>query len=170
LLLVSGCGPIQSYTSILRAQEAVKAAKSKQGWKYACYEFYAARRYLLRARIEAGYSDFEASTDYANKATKYAKRARALAQLHRSRGSQPLQNGKIKYVLEGKGQVRVVCGLPPIMKKTYAKKLKHAVSIKLPTVPTGRAAKRAAKKVAPLARKTVPVVKKKQAAPTPKKQ
>jgi hypothetical protein len=56
------------------------------------------------------------------------------------------------------------------MKKTYAKKLKHAVSIKLPTVPTGRAAKRAAKKVAPLARKTVPVVKKKQAAPTPKKQ
>ena len=121
LLVFSGCGPIQSFTSIIRAKDALSEAKKQQGWKYACYEYYAAKRYLLRARIESGYSDFEASTDYANKATKYAKRAMVLAQLHRRSGSQPMKKGNISFVLEAKGQVRVVCAKPPTMKKKYLK-------------------------------------------------
>lgn len=119
LLLGTGCGPIQSSTSILRAKDALRAAHRQQGWKYACYEYYAAKRYLLRARIESGYSDFQAATDNAVRATKYAKRARAIAQLHKVRGSQAMRNGTIPFILERKGQVRVICAKPPVMKKRY---------------------------------------------------
>jgi len=125
LLACTGCGPIQSISSIMRADSAINAANAVEGWKYACYEFYAAKRFLYRARVEAGFSDYEAATQYADKAEKYAKRARVLARLHRTRNSRPLV-GKagIPFVLEGRGQVRVICNKPPTMKKKYKPKTK----------------------------------------------
>lgn len=119
LLLGTGCGPISSFSNTLSAQDAIKAAHDAKAWKYACYEYYMARRLLMRAKIEAGYSDFQASADYAKKARAFARRAQTNALLHSKRGSQPLQLGNVRFVNEAKGQVRVVCKLPKSMIKSY---------------------------------------------------
>jgi hypothetical protein len=83
LLLGSGallaCGPVQSTALLLDADVALESARTANAEHYAPYEFTAARLYLLKAREEVGYSDFEVALDFAKKASTYAHQARQKA-------------------------------------------------------------------------------------------
>lgn len=76
VVTASACGPIQSTAYLLDADVALEAAKTAGAEKYAPYEYTAARLYLLKAREEVGYSDFEVAVDFAQKASKFANEAR----------------------------------------------------------------------------------------------
>src|SRR4051794_32745451 len=80
LLVVTGtlcaCGPIQSTAYLLDADVALEAARTARAEQYSPYEFTAAKLYLLKAREEVGYSDFEVAVDFAKKARKFANEAR----------------------------------------------------------------------------------------------
>jgi hypothetical protein len=76
---LAACGPIQSTAFLLDADVALEAARTARAEKYAPYEFTAAQLYLLKAREEVGYSDFEVAVDFAKKASKFANEAREKA-------------------------------------------------------------------------------------------
>ncbi len=74
-----GCGPIQSTALLLDADVALDSARTANAEKLAPYEYTAAHLYLLKAREEVGYSDFEVAVDFARKAAKFAREAREKA-------------------------------------------------------------------------------------------
>lgn len=76
---VSACGPVQSTAYLLDADVALEAARTAGADKYAPYEFTSARLYLVKAREEVGYSDFEVAVDFAKKASRFANEAREKA-------------------------------------------------------------------------------------------
>jgi Domain of unknown function (DUF4398) len=76
---LSACGPVQSTAYLLDADVALEAARTADAEKYAPYEYTAARLYLLKAREEVGYSDYDVALDFARKASKYANEAKAKA-------------------------------------------------------------------------------------------
>ncbi|MBX5484674.1 MAG: DUF4398 domain-containing protein [Myxococcaceae bacterium] len=76
---LAGCGPIQSTAFLLDADVALEAARTARAETYAPYEYTAAQLYLLKAREEVGYSDYEVAVDFAKKASKFANEAREKA-------------------------------------------------------------------------------------------
>jgi len=92
LVMVTGCGPIQSTSYLIDAQVALEAAKTAQANKLAPYEWTAANLYLHKAREEVGYSEFEQAVAYAAKASKYANAARDVA-MKAVRKDEPNQPG-----------------------------------------------------------------------------
>lgn len=70
-----GCGPTQSTIQINEAEVAFEKARLNDAQTKAPYEFYSAQEYLYKAKEEWGYSDFEASLDYATLARKFAEEA-----------------------------------------------------------------------------------------------
>lgn len=70
-----GCGPIQSTQRLSEATVALERARVAEADRKAPYEYYSARFYLHKAEEEWGYSDFEASFDYATKAKRAAEGA-----------------------------------------------------------------------------------------------
>ncbi len=74
-----GCGPIQSTALLLDADVALDSARTANAERLAPYEYTAARLYLLKAREEVGYSDFDVAVDFARKAAKFAREAREKA-------------------------------------------------------------------------------------------
>jgi hypothetical protein len=80
---------VQTTARVLDARAAIEAARSVKGWHWACYEYYAAKHYLQKALVEAGYSDFEAAIDFATKAVRYAQEARNLAQIRGTQNAKP---------------------------------------------------------------------------------
>jgi hypothetical protein len=73
---VSACGPVRSTAYLLDADVALEAARTASADKYAPYEYTSAQMYLLKAREEVGYSDYDVALDFAQKASKYANEAR----------------------------------------------------------------------------------------------
>lgn len=69
------CGPVQSTSRISEAEVAMERARVAEGDRFAPYEYYSARFYLYKAKEEWGYSDFEASYDYATEAKRAAEAA-----------------------------------------------------------------------------------------------
>lgn len=74
-LAVSGCGPIKSTQRIGQAEVALERARVVEAYRKAPYEFFSARYYVHKAKEEWGYSDFEASFDYADDAKDDAEAA-----------------------------------------------------------------------------------------------
>lgn len=72
---LTGCGPVQSTQRISDAEVAFERARVVQAHEKAPYEYYSAKYYLHKAREEWGYSDFEASYDYARQAKQAADAA-----------------------------------------------------------------------------------------------
>jgi hypothetical protein len=94
-LALGACGPIQSTAYLLDADVALESARTAGADKLAPYEFTAAHLYLLKAREEVGYSDFDVAVDFAKKAARFAKEARekALAQADSEAPPPPLPPG-----------------------------------------------------------------------------
>ncbi|HYX93095.1 MAG TPA: DUF4398 domain-containing protein [Myxococcaceae bacterium] len=72
----SACGPIRSTSYLIDADVALQAARTAGADQYAPFEFTSAQLYLLKAREEVGYSDYEVALDFAKKASKFANEAR----------------------------------------------------------------------------------------------
>ena len=71
----TGCGPIQATQRVSEAEVAVMKAAMAGSDKTAPYEYYTATLYLHKAKEEWGYSDFEASLNYATVAKRSAEEA-----------------------------------------------------------------------------------------------
>ena len=94
LVLVSGsvllgCGPTQSTSLIMDADNQLEAAKSADAQKLAPYEYTAADAYLHKAREEQGYADYEVSIGFAQKALDFAKQAKEISLQKVKEGSEP---------------------------------------------------------------------------------
>ena len=70
-----GCGPVQSTQRLSEAEVALERARVARADQRAPYEYYSAKFYLHKAKEEWGYSDFEASHDYATDAKRAAEAA-----------------------------------------------------------------------------------------------
>lgn len=78
-LLMYGCGPVQSTVEINRATVDVQTAYRLQAHKKAPYYFFKAKAYLLKAKDERAYSDFDEAKVLAKKATELALKAKEIA-------------------------------------------------------------------------------------------
>jgi hypothetical protein len=85
----AACGPTQSTALIMDADVQLQAATTADGEKLAPYEWTAAREYLHKAREEQGYADYELAIDYAEKAGKLARDAKARAMGAKAEGELP---------------------------------------------------------------------------------
>ena len=73
--ILSGCGPIQSTSRVGEAEVALERARVADADQKAPYEYYIAKFYLHKSKEEWGYSDFEASFDYATEAKRASEAA-----------------------------------------------------------------------------------------------
>lgn len=73
---LAGCGPIRSTAYLLDAEVQIEAARTAGAEKRAPYEWTAANLYIRKAREEVAYSDFQAGLDFAEKASRFANKAR----------------------------------------------------------------------------------------------
>ena len=90
-----GCGPIQSTHKISQAEVALERARVVEAHRKAPYEYFSAKNYLHKAKEEWGYSNFEASFDYANQAKRAAEAALLKAKEDPWPGS-PVKKAKAK--------------------------------------------------------------------------
>ena len=79
LIVMTGCGPVVSGVRILQADVALSEAQTAGAKETAVYEYTAAKAYLDKAREEHGYSDFWGARVYADKALKFARKAKKRA-------------------------------------------------------------------------------------------
>jgi hypothetical protein len=86
----AACGPVQSTSFLMDAENMLEAARTAQAEKLAPYEWTAANLYLHKSKEEVGYSDFEQAVDYAKKAVDFATRARDGAVKTARRAAEPL--------------------------------------------------------------------------------
>lgn len=81
LVTLAACGPIKSSKAIASASDEVEAARSAGAARTAPYEYTAAEAYLHQARLVQGRSEYDAATEFAEKAEamaiEAAKKARA---------------------------------------------------------------------------------------------
>ena len=76
----SGCGPIEYLSQVTgKATKAVAAAKQAGAETRAPYEYTAAEAYLVKAREEAGFAQYEQAIAYGRRAEELALRAQAKA-------------------------------------------------------------------------------------------
>jgi hypothetical protein len=80
VVLLVGCGPVQSQTLIIDAAAEIAAAKTAQAEDHAPFEYTAAEAYLHKAREEQSYADYEIAVDYARKSRACARVARMIAE------------------------------------------------------------------------------------------
>ncbi len=74
------CGPVKSTINLVDANAQLEAARTAGAEKQAPYEWTAANLYLREAREQVARSEYEHAIDFANKASKYAGQARAMAE------------------------------------------------------------------------------------------
>ncbi len=79
---LGGCGPISAAIAIADAQVALDAADGAGAQTYAIYEYRRAQMNLRQARLEEGYSEFQAAMDLAKEAQSFAEQAKDLALNH----------------------------------------------------------------------------------------
>ncbi len=71
--LLAACGPSKSTTAIVKAHQAIRRARAADAEKKHPYELAMAREYYIKAKEEAGYSQFELSEKLAKQAIVFAK-------------------------------------------------------------------------------------------------
>lgn len=72
---LSACGPVSSTVELNDAEAALERARIAEAHTKAPFEYYSAKEFLHKAKEEWGYSDFEASKDYAAEAKRNADAA-----------------------------------------------------------------------------------------------
>ena len=87
--ILTGCGPIQTIAYIQQTKAELEGAESADAQTLAPYEYTAALAYLEKAREEHGHSEFTASTEFGEKALKFARSARAKAMEAKADGAMP---------------------------------------------------------------------------------
>lgn len=100
-----GCGPIKSTQRIGQASVALERARVVEAYRKAPYEFFSARYYLHKAREEWGYSEFEASFDYADEAREAAEAA--LRKTEENPWKDPVEGRKKSYKLRPQETITV---------------------------------------------------------------
>ena len=70
------CGPVQTTSFLMDAENMLEAARTAQADRFAIYEWTAANLYFHKSKEEVGYADFEQAVDYAKKAVDFATQAR----------------------------------------------------------------------------------------------
>lgn len=80
LLALSGCAAGRNVYYLWDAQRAFQEAELKEASTKAIYEYTLAREYLMKAREEAGYSDYRESEDLARKALEWSNKAAEIAE------------------------------------------------------------------------------------------
>ncbi|HYO55721.1 DUF4398 domain-containing protein [Archangium sp.] len=91
---LAGCGPVRSTSHLLDAEVQIQAARTAGAEKLAPYEWTAANLYIRKAREEVSYSDYQAGVDFAEKAARFAAKARetAMANANAEDASSPSPN------------------------------------------------------------------------------
>jgi len=75
ILLLTGCGSVQSTQKIRAAQERIDTEDFEKAAKFSVYESVLATTYLEKARDEWAKSDWQHATRYAKDADLWAERA-----------------------------------------------------------------------------------------------
>ncbi len=107
-----GCGPTQSTIRINEAEVALEKARLNEAVEKAPYEFFSAKEFLHKAKEEWGFSDFEASLNYAELSRDFAEKATIKAKggevkigdadgAKKTVPGAPLQKDKEADILEG---------------------------------------------------------------------
>lgn len=76
---LTACGPVSSTAELNEAEGELERARIAEAHLKAPYEYYSAKEYLHKAKEEWGYSDFEASKDYASECKRNARAAQIKA-------------------------------------------------------------------------------------------
>lgn len=76
---LAGCGPVRSTANLTDAEVALEAARAAGAADTATFEYVSAEAYLRKARETANRARYEASIEFARKATQLAKDAREKA-------------------------------------------------------------------------------------------
>ena len=79
-LPLTGCGAARSVYYLWDAQKDLLNAQEAQAPEKAVYEYTLAREYLMKAREEAGYSDYAASESLAQKSSDWSSKAAEVAE------------------------------------------------------------------------------------------
>lgn len=79
LAALAACGPFRSTRSLIDADVELEAARAAGARKTAVYEYTAAEAYLHQARVVAGYAQYQAAEEYADKAFRFAEQAKKKA-------------------------------------------------------------------------------------------
>lgn len=80
--LVTGCGPFGYLKKVSKeANKAVADAKAVGAEEYAPYEYWGAVSYLEQSKIMMGYSEYERSFDYGERAKQLAEEAKRKAEM-----------------------------------------------------------------------------------------
>ena len=66
------CGPTKSTTALIQARSAIRRAEDADAAKKHPYELTLANEYYIKAKEEAGYSQFEIAEKLAKQASEYA--------------------------------------------------------------------------------------------------
>lgn len=105
MLSSAGCGPAQFMSQVnTKATDAVLAAKNARAAEYAPYEYTAATEYLMKAREEGAYAEYQIAIAYGRRAEELAVRARAIAEEKAAgRGGADAQTGKDDSKVDGSG-------------------------------------------------------------------
>ncbi|MFV8752368.1 DUF4398 domain-containing protein [Nannocystaceae bacterium ST9] len=81
LVLSTGCGPFGYLKKVATdASRAVAEAEASEAEKYAPYEYWGAVAYLEQAKVLMGYSEYERSFDFGERAKQLANEAKVKAQ------------------------------------------------------------------------------------------
>lgn len=81
LALSTGCGPFGYLKKVATdASRAVAEAEASEAEKYAPYEYWGAVAYLEQAKVLMGYSEYERSFDFGERAKQLANEAKVKAQ------------------------------------------------------------------------------------------
>lgn len=81
LALSTGCGPFGYLKKVATdASQAVAEAEASEAEKYAPYEYWGAVAYLEQAKVLMGYSEYERSFDFGERAKQLANEAKVKAQ------------------------------------------------------------------------------------------
>ena len=87
---LAACGPVQSTAYLIDAQVQIEAARTAGAEKNAPYPWTLSNLYLRQARVETGYSNYDVALQYAEKASKFARQAKADAEtVTQQESSQP---------------------------------------------------------------------------------
>jgi len=76
---LAGCGPVRSTANLSEAEVALEAARAAGARDTATFEYVSAEAYLRKAKETANRARYEASVEFAQKATQLAKEAREKA-------------------------------------------------------------------------------------------
>ncbi len=79
LLVLLGCGPIQSTAMLQDAEAAMATARAADANTYAPYEWQKANEYRHQAKLEMGRSRYQVAVEYAQKAKVAAEKAEQTA-------------------------------------------------------------------------------------------